>query len=103
MRSPVSIEDLATALPGLSEEIRVFGEERDWSSGYTPRRLVLALIGEVGELAEIWRTKEDVDECVLEDKEREMLGQEIADVAIYAIHLCRVTHVELASELLRCE
>ncbi|MFI7484066.1 hypothetical protein ACH9EU_16820, partial [Kocuria sp. M1R5S2] len=33
-------------------QLSVFNEERDWSRFHTPRNLVLALVGEVGELAE---------------------------------------------------
>ena len=39
--------------------IRAFVKERDWEQFHTPRNLVLALTGEVGELAELMQWKSD--------------------------------------------
>jgi dCTP diphosphatase len=35
--------------------MREFVHERDWEQFHTPRNLLLALVGEVGELAEIYQ------------------------------------------------
>jgi len=37
----------------LTERIRAFSEERDWTRFHDPKSLALALVGEVGELAEL--------------------------------------------------
>lgn len=39
----------------IRDELRVFAADRDWNQYHTPRNLVLALVGEVGELAEIFQ------------------------------------------------
>ena len=85
----------------LGKEIREFGEERDWMSGYTPRTLALALFAEMGELAELWRAKGDDNFSgkPWSQADKEYLGQEIADVTIYLIHLARVFSIDLKNEL----
>ena len=46
------------ALEELTREVREFTDARDWALFHTPRNLILALVGEVGALAEEvqWRS-----------------------------------------------
>ena len=87
-----SLSDFARDnLPILAEDIRQFAEDRLWSKYHKPRNLVMALLGEVGELSEILQWEdEDWDvidgDLLLVDK----LSQELADVSIYAIRLATV-------------
>jgi len=89
----------------LAEDIRIFAEERQWARYHKPRNLVMALLGEAGELAEIlqfekddWEeTENDEPRLLLVDKlhssepERlDELSQELADVSIYALRLATV-------------
>lgn len=91
---------LAGRLPYLCATVRAFAEERSWARYHTPRNLVLALIGEMGELAELWQFRGDNDE---EDswtrEQHDKLGQEIADVTIYLIRLATVCQMDLHEEL----
>jgi NTP pyrophosphatase (non-canonical NTP hydrolase) len=120
----VDIVDLSLAgfaehhLSVLSEDIQFFAEARQWSLYHKPRNLVLALLGEAGELAEIlqwegddWETTAttaaggDENDCnvpkpLLVDKlhscepeKLDDLSQELADVSIYAIRLATVCGV----------
>lgn len=70
-------------------QISAFNKERDWSRFHTPRNLVLALVGEVGELAELiqWVPDGQMPEWVSEKDHRTRLEHEIADVLIYALQL----------------
>jgi NTP pyrophosphatase (non-canonical NTP hydrolase) len=45
----------------LRDRMRAFTEERDWAQFHDPKSLILALVGEVGELAELfqWLPAED--------------------------------------------
>ncbi|KAH7287375.1 hypothetical protein KP509_32G052400 [Ceratopteris richardii] len=43
------------ALTDLTRMLAVFARERDWESFHSPRNLLLALVGEVGELSEIFQ------------------------------------------------
>ena len=68
-----------------------FASARDWNQFHSPRNLVLALTGEVGELAECFQWKGD-DKCGpglpdWSEKDRAHLGQELSDVLFYLIRL----------------
>ena len=87
-------------LVDLCNMVRTFAEERDWARFHTPRNLVLALIGEMGELAELLQFRGDADEDVSWTREtHDKFGQEIADVSIYLIRLATVCDMELHVEL----
>ena len=67
-----------------------FTEARQWSQFDVPRNLILALVGEVGELAELvqWEGDEDVKKSWNPpDQQRNKLAQEIADICIYVLKL----------------
>ena len=110
--NPTDAIDLSLAgfaeqhLSVLAEEIRIFAEDRQWPEFHTPRNLIMALLGEAGELAEIlqWE-KDDWDMEDTQDEPRPLLvdrlhscepekldklSQELADVSIYALRLTTV-------------
>jgi dCTP diphosphatase len=59
---------------------------------------VLALVGEVGEVAEIFQWKGEVTTGLpeLNEKERQHVGEELADVFAYLIRLSDVCGVDLS-------
>jgi NTP pyrophosphatase (non-canonical NTP hydrolase) len=112
----LSWSEFLTQVPLLISTIEEFANERQWTKFHTPRNLVLALLGEVGELAEIVQWKGDEEEEGREEEEespidssckstttttmvsarfslaeRDHLSQEIADVSIYLLRLVSVT------------
>jgi len=82
--------------------IRTFTNERQWDLFHTPRNLLLALLGEVGELAELvqWSGDDGVVSDVLSEKTLDKVGQEIADVSIYLLRLCDVCRVPLGEVMI---
>jgi dCTP diphosphatase len=78
----------------LTEAIRDFAMERQWSSYHRPRNLVLALLGELGELAELVQWNGDRDQPLARDQ-LDKLSQELADVAIYLLRLADVCGVQV--------
>ena len=74
-----------------------FVRERDWEQFQTPRNLLLAMVNEVGELAEIFQWKGEVPPGLPDwnAREREHLGQELSDVFIYLMRLADVCRVDL--------
>jgi len=81
----------------LSTVLQQFAQARDWEVFHTPRNLVLALTGEVGELAEIfqWMTDEQVSR-IAQDKARYVhVQEEIADVLLYLVRLSNVLKIDL--------
>lgn len=91
--TPTKRKDSDETVEGITLLIRTFANERQWNRFHTPRNIALALIGEVGELAELFQWKGDVGELALSEEERDKIGQEIADCAIYLLRLADVSHV----------
>ncbi|KAA8496766.1 dCTP pyrophosphatase 1 [Porphyridium purpureum] len=88
------------SLQHVRESAEAFSAEREWEQFHTPRNLLLALVGEVGELAELFQWKGDAG-CGpglpgWSDAEREHLGEEMSDVLIYLIRLADRCGVSLA-------
>lgn len=83
----------------LTQAMRLFSEERDWTRFHDPKSLTLALVGEVGELAELlqWLPTAGVDVAVREPRLHGRLGEELADVLLYLVRLADVLGVDLAA------
>ena len=97
--------DDGVTLEGLRREQSDFVSERDWAQFHTPRSLSLALVGEVGELCELfqWRGDEGAPPGLPEwtDSEKTALADELADVLSYVIRLADVSDVDLTAAFLR--
>mmetsp|Transcript_3282 Transcript_3282/g.4826 ORF Transcript_3282/g.4826 Transcript_3282/m.4826 type:complete len:118 (-) Transcript_3282:59-412(-) len=83
-----------------------FSTARLWTSFHTPRSLTLALMGEMGELAELVQFRTDLGKSNSEDffhgwteKEIEHLGQEFADVSIYLLRLADICSIRNLGEV----
>ncbi|KAJ0397955.1 hypothetical protein ATCC90586_002018 [Pythium insidiosum] len=90
----------STTLEGLRRKIAHFASEREWDQFHTPRNLVLALAGEMGELCECFQWKGDdkpVDQWTPE--ERTHLGEEMSDVMIYLIRLADKCNIDLPAAI----
>ncbi|MEV6102728.1 nucleotide pyrophosphohydrolase [Nocardia sp. NPDC051981] len=74
-----------------------FASERDWDQFHTPKNLVMALTGEVGELSEIfqWLTPEQSAAITNDPQGFARVEEEIADVFIYLLRLADVLQVDL--------
>lgn len=88
-------------LAALRERVREFAQERDWEKYHHPRSLVLALMGEVGELAEIFQwLGDDLADAVMNDPEQaRCVREELADVFCYLLRLSDVLDVDLGEAL----
>ncbi|XP_053190632.1 glutamyl-tRNA(Gln) amidotransferase subunit B, mitochondrial [Scomber japonicus] len=80
-----------------------FTDERDWNQFHQPRNLLLAMVGEVGEVSELFQWRGEVAEGLPDwtESEREQLGQELSDVLIYLVELAEKCHVDLPQAVLR--
>lgn len=81
----------------LTRLMREFTEERDWARFHDPKSLILALVGEVGELAELfqWVPADAAAGSVDEPGRRDRVGQEMADVLLYLVRLADVLGIDL--------
>mmetsp|Transcript_39669 Transcript_39669/g.82864 ORF Transcript_39669/g.82864 Transcript_39669/m.82864 type:complete len:142 (+) Transcript_39669:917-1342(+) len=125
---PQSITNTTTSdeddtIKGITLHIRTFATARKWNKYHTPRNIALALLGEVGELAELFQWRGDRNQNhppyngephhdgattvgleggeevllfgLLSEEDLDKIGQEIADVTIYLLRLADVCGVEL--------
>jgi dCTP diphosphatase len=78
--------------------MRHFTEARDWAQFHDPKSLALALVGEVGELAELlqWVRHEDQAAVVRQQPLQDRLAEEMSDVLLYLLRLADVVGVDLA-------
>lgn len=85
----------------VREQMRRFTAEREWDKFHTPRNLMLALVGEVGELAELfqWKTETDAGPGLpgFSEKEVNNVQDELADVLLYLIRLADRCDVDLGA------
>uniref|UniRef100_UPI001A9E3F82 dCTP pyrophosphatase 1-like n=1 Tax=Ictidomys tridecemlineatus TaxID=43179 RepID=UPI001A9E3F82 len=79
-----------------------FVAERDWDQLHQPGNLLLALVGEEGELAELFQWKSDAEPGpkAWPLRERAALQEELSDVLIYLVALAAHCHVDLPQTVL---
>lgn len=92
---PVSLEDLRSA-------VQQFAVERDWDKFHTPRNLLCALVGEVGELSEIFQWRGEVQPGLVgfTDEEKSHVAQELADILLYLVRLSDICGFDLGQAAL---
>ncbi|CAM8890470.1 unnamed protein product [Rhodiola kirilowii] len=91
------------SLKDLSSKLDEFANARDWEKYHSPRNLLLAMVGEVGELSEIFQWRGEVERGLPDWKEsdKEHLGEELSDVLLYLIRLADVCGVDLGDAAIR--
>ncbi|KAI3974774.1 hypothetical protein MKX01_031188 [Papaver californicum] len=93
----------AVSLEDLRQKVVDFAKERDWEKYHSPRNLLLALVGEVGELSECFQWKGEVPKGLPDwkEEEKEHLGEELSDVLLYLIQLSHYCGIDLGKAALR--
>ena len=88
-----SVSDLSE----IRDAARAFIAERDWEKFQDPKSVLLALVGEVGEVAELlqWLPTESVRELTLEEPLHTRVAEELADVLVYLVGLADQCGVDL--------
>lgn len=93
-----------TSLQQLRAALQQFADERDWHQYHTPRNLLLALTGEVGELAEIFQWRGDAAcSCGLPGfsaSDRQHVAEELSDVLLYLVRLADACGIDLGAAAL---
>lgn len=74
-----------------------FAKDRDWEQFHSPKNLVMALTGEVGELSEIfqWMTEADSRSAGANPATSQAIKDELADVLLYLVRLSSTLGVDL--------
>ncbi|KAF8392170.1 hypothetical protein HHK36_022512 [Tetracentron sinense] len=90
-------------LKDLSMKLDEFAKARDWEQYHSPRNLLLALVGEVGELSEIFQWRGEVPKGLpnWEESDKEHLGEELSDVLLYLIRLADICGIDLGDAAIK--
>ncbi|PKI72154.1 hypothetical protein CRG98_007473 [Punica granatum] len=86
----------------LRQRLAEFAHVRGWDQFHSPRNLLLALVGEVGELSEIFQWKGEVARGLPNwtPRDKEHLAEELSDVLLYLIQLADVCGLDLGEAAL---
>jgi dCTP diphosphatase len=81
----------------LTTVLETFAKERDWEQFHSPKNLVMALTGEVGELVEIfqWMTPTQSLNAASDAHTERAIKEELADVMLYLVRLASILGVDL--------
>ncbi|XP_058068967.1 uncharacterized protein LOC131218385 [Magnolia sinica] len=90
------------SLKELRDKLAEFARARDWEQFHSPRNLLLALVGEVGELSEIFQWKGEVAKGLpnWSSSDKEHLEEELSDVLLYLVRLADVCGLDLGQAAL---
>ncbi len=83
-----------TSIEAIRQEVAAFADARDWAQFHTVRNLLLALVSEVGELAEVVRWQGDTQPGIAPER-RQDWEDEVADVFILLVRLADRSGVDL--------
>ncbi len=85
----------------LTEKIKQFREERDWTKFHNPKDVAISLALEAAEVLEHfqWKSLGELDEYIKNN--REEIGDELADVAIYLFGLADDMDIDLREAIER--
>ena len=78
-------------------QLREFAQERDWEKFHTLKNLILALVGETGELAAVVQWLDSVDQEFFKDNPEvfSAFEEEVADVFIYLARIADISGIDL--------
>ena len=85
------------SLKRLKERNREFVNARNWQQHQSPKNLVMALTGEVGELNELfmWLTVEE--SWKIEGERKQAVAEELSDVLIYLTRIADEMGIDLVA------
>ena len=82
-------------LSDLREALASFAQDRDWDQFHSVKNLILALVGEVGELSEVFQWLNEAQISNLNEEDRDLAEEELADVFLYLIRLADKLDIDL--------
>lgn len=95
---PCPPADRLDSVSALTDAVSDFAARRNWGQFHDPKSLLLALVGEVGEVAELMQwTREGAVAAELGSGDgAQRIRDELADVFLYLVRLADVLDVDLA-------
>jgi dCTP diphosphatase len=88
---------MESPLPALARRLREFAKERDWEQFHSPKNLVMALVGEAGELAAEFQWLTEEQSKAPDAAQLARIRAEVADVLIYLVRLSDKLGIDLVA------
>jgi dCTP diphosphatase len=90
--------DKKTTLSELKSMVEEFVAEREWEQFHNPKNLSMAISIEAAELMDIfkWFSSEDSKGLMSQDKYRQMIKDEIADIMIYCMAFANRNSIDIS-------
>lgn len=89
------------SLTDLKRQLLEFARERDWEQFQSPKNLVMALCGEMGELSECFQWLSEDESRRLTPEQRARVADEVADMQLYLILLAARLDMDILKEARR--
>jgi NTP pyrophosphatase (non-canonical NTP hydrolase) len=93
--------DANTTIETLKQLIRDFVHDRAWEQFHNPKDLALSISVEAAELLELfqWQSADAITDALKDPTFRERIGEELADVVIYALSLANALNLDLSTSV----
>ncbi|MEM8843809.1 MAG: nucleotide pyrophosphohydrolase [Pseudomonadota bacterium] len=79
----------------LMLELKQFAVERDWEQFHSPKNLSMALSVEAAELLEHFQWSTEDSSYQLDEKKKQLVSHEMADIFIFLLRICERLDVDL--------
>ena len=83
------------SLNNISQRLADFARARDWEQFHSPKNLSMALIAEAAELVEHFQWLSEEQSYELDDKKREEVALELADILIYTLRCSERLNIDV--------
>ncbi|MDA3957098.1 nucleotide pyrophosphohydrolase [Oceanispirochaeta sp.] len=87
---------MSNGINDIVRKIIEFRDERNWSQFHSVKDLLIGLNIELGELQELFLWKSDSE---VENVDKERIENEVADIAIFLIYICRHFDIDLLNAI----
>lgn len=91
---------MTVSIKELQNQLNEFYKEREWAQFHSPKNLVMALTGEVGELSEIfqWLSEEQSKNIINDESKAQSVKEELSDIFVYTITIADKLGIDLLEE-----
>ncbi|NQT97828.1 MAG: nucleotide pyrophosphohydrolase [Candidatus Marinimicrobia bacterium] len=95
------INDGRTSVQELKTIVEEFIQAREWEQFHSPKNLSMALAVEAAELMNIfkWQASEAAWEALNDDKVRQDVEDELADIFVYALAFANRHNIDISSAI----
>ena len=90
------MDDSATTIQQLKDEITKFADERDWEQFHTPKNLCMSIAIEAAELMEHFQWIRPEEVAGFDDAKKLEVQEELADVVAYCIAFANTMNIDIA-------